>query len=375
MTTGTSIGAVNGLAARWAADVLDGRSLALAAPAVWPMLAVLAAGADGELRTALAAAVGVDPAGSGAAARDLLDLLNGTDGVRAAFGIWSHRDLVPDPFWLDELPPHAHGTLTGDATVDKAALDAWMSERTAGLLPALPQGPDEDTGMLLIGTLLVQTGWRHSMSVTGVTPEGGPWNRFAGLRAPVDPADIAVTAGGLTRVIVRGAGEVDVHLVLGDRAPGAVVAGALATLGDPPLWTAADAGPPPDGSAVRVGRIASTGTGPVYRVQAPPFTIRTVHDLLERRALFGLPEADLAGTASHVLKVDRAQQFVMAQFDQSGFTAAAATMSMWVAAGFTREPHEVPLTEVVFDRPYGFVAVHRPTGLALVAGWVASVSG
>jgi hypothetical protein len=27
---------------------------------------------------------------------------------------------------------------------------------------------------------------------------------------------------------------------------------------------------------------------------------------------------------------------------------------------------------VAFDRPFGFAAVHRPTGLVLVAGWVAA---
>ena len=26
--------------------------------------------------------------------------------------------------------------------------------------------------------------------------------------------------------------------------------------------------------------------------------------------------------------------------------------------------------KVIFDRPFGFLAVHRPTGLILVAGWV-----
>jgi hypothetical protein len=26
---------------------------------------------------------------------------------------------------------------------------------------------------------------------------------------------------------------------------------------------------------------------------------------------------------------------------------------------------------VVFDQPFGFLAVHRPTGLVLIAGWVA----
>jgi hypothetical protein len=27
---------------------------------------------------------------------------------------------------------------------------------------------------------------------------------------------------------------------------------------------------------------------------------------------------------------------------------------------------------VTFDRPFGFLAVHRPTGLVVVAGWVAA---
>jgi hypothetical protein len=31
----------------------------------------------------------------------------------------------------------------------------------------------------------------------------------------------------------------------------------------------------------------------------------------------------------------------------------------------------VPMIMATFDRPFGFVGVHRPTGLVLVAGWVA----
>lgn len=31
----------------------------------------------------------------------------------------------------------------------------------------------------------------------------------------------------------------------------------------------------------------------------------------------------------------------------------------------------VPMIVATFDRPFGFVAMHRPTGLVLLAGWVA----
>jgi len=36
------------------------------------------------------------------------------------------------------------------------------------------------------------------------------------------------------------------------------------------------------------------------------------------------------------------------------------------------EPYEVTFVEAIFDRPFGFIAVHRPSRLAVVAGWVSS---
>jgi serine protease inhibitor len=385
--TQTRVAAVNGLAARWARDLLDGRSLALSAPALWPMLALLAAGSADQIRADLTKATGVDAADAAAAARDLLELLNATPQVAAAVGIFSHRELVLDPFWLDELPPHSHGTLTGEPATDKSTVDEWVKDRTGGLFPGLPRGPHEETRLMLIGTLLVQIAWRHTMDVASFTPTSGPWadgTRRRGLRAPVDPADIAMlasTAGPLTKVIVRSTGEVDVHLVLGepDRGAGEVIGAAVDTLTDTPLWTAAERSVP-DSAAVRVGRIRSVTDDPRYQVTAPPFVVMTAHDLLSRRALFGLPaphgeaaqtDNHLAGASAPALHVDEASQYVLAQFNQRGFTAAAVSATNWVAAGgYTAERDEALLTEVVFDRPYGFVAVHRPTNLALIAGWI-----
>jgi serine protease inhibitor len=381
--TRTSIDSINALAARWSADVLDGRSLALSAPAVWPTLALLAAGSTGTTRARLAAATGVDADRAAAAARAVLELLNEGTELRAAIGLWSRAELVLDPFWLDELPPYVHGVLTGEPSRDKESLDAWIAERTGGLFPGLPSGPDVRTRLMLIGTLLVTLAWRHPMSVVSVNPDSGPWTPFGGLQSAVDPDDIVVRKGTLTSVVVRGTGEVDVHLVLDapPRTAAEVVATAITSLTDPPLWTAAEPVAPPPGTAVRTGRIRSTTEAPVLRVTAPRFKVMAAHDLLKRRHVFGLPlphkdapsnENQLRAASSVALQLDDAAQHVIAQFTQHGFTAAAVTAESWIPVGRPHTPYDVPLTEVVFDRPYGFLAVHRPTNLVLVAGWVAN---
>ena len=51
-------------------------------------------------------------------------------------------------------------------------------------------------------------------------------------------------------------------------------------------------------------------------------------------------------------------------------TAFAGTVGM--AYPGPRTSYRIKVVEVVFDRPFGFIAVHRPSGLAVVAGWVAS---
>ncbi len=107
------------------------------------------------------------------------------------------------------------------------------------------------------------------------------------------------------------------------------------------------------------------------------FKVRGDHDLLKQKALFGLTVAsDAFATSPHFplissefLYVQQALQSAVAIFSALGFEAAAITtvgMAIRSAPG-----NEVRSVSVRFDRPFGFVAVHRPTGLVLVAGWVA----
>jgi hypothetical protein len=44
---------------------------------------------------------------------------------------------------------------------------------------------------------------------------------------------------------------------------------------------------------------------------------------------------------------------------------------MAMRASAARRMRGGTLVSVTFDRPFGFLAVHRPTSLVLVAGWIA----
>lgn len=114
-------------------------------------------------------------------------------------------------------------------------------------------------------------------------------------------------------------------------------------------------------------------------VKLPSFEITTHHDLLAQRGLFGLrtltdPDTSHLPLLSPVpLYVSQGVQNVLARFFAEGFEAAAATDFGLIASGAPLpERYRVKAVQVNFDRPFGFLAVHRPTGLAVVAGWVSS---
>jgi serine protease inhibitor len=70
--------------------------------------------------------------------------------------------------------------------------------------------------------------------------------------------------------------------------------------------------------------------------------------------------------------VSQARQHAVAEFTAEGFKAAAVTAFALRAAAayFPQRTFRKRVVSVVFGRPFGFLAVHRATGLVLVAGWV-----
>jgi len=109
----------------------------------------------------------------------------------------------------------------------------------------------------------------------------------------------------------------------------------------------------------------------------PRFTVRAGHDLLALPGVFGLAtvtdsrRGHLPGISERPLAVQQAKQDAIATFSAAGFRAAAVTaVGMMLAAGVPMRTHTVRSVSFAVDRPFGFVAVHRPTGLVLVTGWV-----
>jgi hypothetical protein len=291
--------------------------------------------------------------------------------VRAAAGVWTRHDLPLAPGW------DPGSRLSGDPAADQRRLDAWAAQRTGGLIPAMPVAVDADTGVVLASALSVVTEWVQPFDDGILAPTAGPWQgrRLAALHRARVAADalrpLRVTpgpAGPVTLLTVAGRNDADVVLALGTAAApaGDVLAAAIDGR--------ATAAPSSAGPGVAAAQVDATDPAPELVVSLPSFDVSASHDLLAEADLFGLRTASRDGTFPGISPVDlvvsSARQEAVASFTALGFQAATVTALTMVPLGF-QQPHTRRLrVTVTFDRPFGFLAVHRPTGLILVAGWV-----
>ncbi len=358
---------------------MSGEDSALSGAGLWPLLALLASAADDPAAAELAAAIGRPAGGAQQDALEIIDLLRGGQSTSAALGIWTRKHVPLDEHWASPLPDGVVGPLT-----NQAALDRWADEQTGGLIDKFPIEITERTLLVLASALTARVRWR--------TPfEGYPRDR--GETCPDDPSpadqqslsrttsDLSIAAvldDAVTRVVVEGDGDVDVHLLLGaDQAPAEILGAGLRELsGQAQVRLAADTG---DRGApgLTVERLRSPRPKDILRLSLPSFEIKTKHDLLDNSELFGLGLlTDI--TTSHLprlspipLAISDGAQDVLARFFAEGFEAAAVT-AFGMMTGALEPRYEVTYARVDFDRPFGFLAVHRPSRLAVVAGWVKS---
>ncbi|MBT1186767.1 proteinase inhibitor I4 serpin [Streptomyces sp. CJ_13] len=381
-----AVDAANGLTARWA-ERTD-RGTVFSAAGVWPLLAFLADGASGEARAQLAEAVGLPAERAARVARESLVALGGLRGVDAALGLWTSRKLKVHQEWACGLPPHAHRELTGWRRSDRKALDAWAAELTGGRIPHLPVELSRGALMVLASALALKTRWIRPFTTGLASPGSGPWQgrKLAGLArttALLDRVGVADTpAGQVTDLRVVGTNGMDVHLLLGEEqmtAGQVLKAGVGILAGRHRLVPGSRLPRGAAGPGVRVAEV------PAFRPERPKLYASTVafdivaeHDLMAHADLFGLGSAS-DGSAGHFpgisdspLAITSAKQSVMAAFTDRGFEAAVVT-AVEMGEGSAPLPAKKYLKSEVyatFDRPFGFLAVHRATGLVLVAGWV-----
>ncbi|MGW2827072.1 serpin family protein [Streptomyces sp. NPDC001443] len=384
MASHGTVRAINGLAARWAAT-LPHDGTVLAAAGVWPLLGLLADGAAGPARQELSDALGIPADGAATAARDLLATLGATRGLDAALGLWTRDTLPVEPAWLDRLPVDVHGQLTGDPVSDRSHLDTWAARCTRGQVDAMPVPVDDDTLLVLAGALTLRTDWIRPFTPGAMEAEAGPWcgSDLAGLfrtTSLLNRVGIAETAAGpLTELQVIGTHGIDVHLYLGtpDATAGQVLTGAVGALHNRRAMIPGEHLPyGAPGPGLSVTRVPSVDGEPRLHVTTVPFTVRAHHDLLDHPDLFGLRTATdvsqghFPGISTEPLAVQAAAQSMTATFGARGFRSAAVAAFSGMAGGIPRHPFRARTISVCFDRPFGFLALHRTSRLILDAGWV-----
>lgn len=382
----TAVRSVNAMTANWAREAVGEGGTVLTAAGVWPALALLADAADGPARRELEQALGIGADSALAQGRHLLTALGELPGVDSALGLWTRRELPLRPEWLSRLPLDTHGTLTGDLDTDLERMNAWAARHTDGMIEKMPLVVDPDTLLVLATALVVRTTWRQPFDPSVTAPRHGPWagRTLAGLaRTGPLSEDIGVTHtpdGPLTTLRVAGAGGLDVHLLLGAEGAtgGQVLHVGVASLAGTYPATAGEALPPgTPGPGLTVETVQSRHRTPVLRVTAVPFTVDGEHDLLGHAPLFGLGSARNAshghfpGISAAPLAISAARQSATATFGALGFRAAAVTALAAAPGGAPMTPpHRAKLVHARFERPFGFLAVHRASGLVLMAGWV-----
>ncbi|MEW2522253.1 serpin family protein [Actinacidiphila alni] len=369
--------AIRALAGRWAAEVATDREAApdgdfVCSPAgMWLALTAVAAGARGatarELRTVLGVAGPEAAALVTAAGR----ALGPADGVAVATAAWA-RTPVHRAF-RESLPDVAFGHLPSvaeavdgraEAPVDPALLDAWVRRATGGRVAGLPGRPGPRTLLVLVNSLALKAEWATPF-VRSRTRDL-PFTDASGVARPVPTMTTklprpthAWTAPGAdgapVEVVALRCAAVQVSFVLG--APGSGAADVL-----PAAWADQRDRRPVAEDAVTIA--------------LPRLSLRTRLDATAHLERLGAPsavaeDADFSAMSPEELTISRLVQDARLTVDEEGVEALAVTDID--VRHVLSAPTRVPRTRhIAFDRPFGTVIFHTPTGTPLFTAWQAT---
>ena len=376
--------ASNALTARWIGAIADRPgNFVLSGAAIWPLLAILAAGAEKPIRSELERALGLSPPDAIEEAVRMFAELDDGD-ARAAIGVWIHDLVALDPDWLRRLPAEqVIGRLSGEPGKDRTVLNAWVRDKTMGIIDELPIDLDDETLLVLAQAIALKTRWTEPFNLSHWQPSSGRWSDLLlpGLFASLDDLDrvlvLNTPVGPLTTFRAQGSGSVDVHLILGEDALPQVdvlthAIEHLPSSGRGERGSELAIGRSAPGLVVKAGWVEESRTDHL-NIQTVRFDFGSRHDLLEVSDILGLATAaavpDFAGISAEPLRVGSGLQSARAMFTEEGFEAAAVSAFEMLAGSAMRPSHQVKVLEVHFDRPFGFLAIDRPSGLVLFAGW------
>jgi serine protease inhibitor len=380
------ITAANELTRRW----LTGRADVPAAASglgIWALLAALATGAVGDTRDELLAAAGLDLAQAAHVLGALIDATRSDPAISLALGAWAGPRIALDPEWVAGMPISAVGSLSGDADTDRAVLDAWANRNTGGLIKRMPIDLSLPIDLLLASALLVRTTWITPFEEVHAPFSSGPWAGRGQVLAGLYRDDVLRVGADAAVLTVRGGDDIDVLLGLGRvEAPPQQVVSALIDAAVEPRWgrpgsELSEAAPHLGVDFVEYAD-EHPQTAPETSALVPAFSLSSDLDLLEDAAVLGLESASddrrarFDRIAAQALSVGQGRQACTAVFSATGFEAAAVTaFGMDWMGGPPPLTHQHVCVRATFDRPFAYLARHRPSGLVLVAGWVAEPAG
>ncbi|MEU0132547.1 serpin family protein [Streptomyces sp. NPDC006296] len=352
-------GAVQRLGERWLPELAPpgGRGFVCSPAGLWLALTALAAGARTETAEELRALLGTAGREAAAVVTDAARDWGRTGALHLATRVWHDVPLRPE--YVRALPDVAFGA------VDAAEADAWVRERTGGLIERLPL----DLGgvaLALANVLALKAFWEVRFDPARTrdlpfTDAAGRSLPVATMHAPVRRADVWTVPGAHVvelrcRTGPDGAAPARVRFVLGE--PGEEAARVL-----PRAWAAEDSRTPLEAGAVTVA--------------LPRFTLRTRIPLTEQLPALGVrlatdsAAADLSGLSPVRLHVSEVVQEAVVKVGEEGVEAAAVT----VAAARSAAPRPRTVRHLAFDRPFGVVVLDGSSDVPLFAGWQADLPG
>ncbi|AGJ54693.1 serine protease [[Kitasatospora] papulosa] len=349
--------AVQRLGEQWIRELTQpGGSFVCSPAGLWLALTAVAAGARGATAAELRALLGVAGQEAAAVVTEAARDWTRTAALRAATRVWNGAPVHPD--YERSLPDVAFGP------VDAEEADAWVRERTGGLIEKLPLDVDGDMALVLVNVLALEALWetpfdRGRTRDADFTDAAGTSRPVATMHASVPLADVWTVPGGYVvelrcRAEPDGAAPARVRFVLGE--PGEGAAEVL-----PRAWAAT--GP------------RTRGKTDVVTVALPRFTLRTRIPVTDQLPALGVRlatdavAADFSGLSPCPLHISEVVQEAVVKIAEKGVEAAAVTVV--AMRGLAVQPRVV--RHIAFDRPFGVVVLDGSSDVPLFAGWQADV--
>ncbi|MEV8224681.1 serpin family protein [Streptomyces sp. NPDC079167] len=354
----TRTAAVQRLGEQWIRELArpGGGGFVCSPAGLWLALTAVAAGARTETAAELRTLLGVADHEAAAVVTEAARDWERTEALNVATRVWNSVPLRPE--YEASLPD------VGFGPVDAAEIDAWVCERTGGLIERLPLDTGGDIALVLVNVLALKALWElpFPMSRTREVPftdAAGTSVHVPTMHAPVPRGDAWTTSGAYVvelrcRAEPGGPAPARVRFVLGE--PGEDAARVL-----PLAWAPEASRDPVDADAVTWA--------------LPRFTLRTRIGITAQLPALGVrlatdvAAADLSGLSPVPLHISDVVQEAVVKIAEKGVEAAAVTVVAARAAG------AVPRTvrHIAFDRPFGIVVLDGSSDVPLFAGWQADI--